>query len=357
LTKNLFIACAGAGKTTRIVKEAIEFTQQGFKVLIITYTRNNQNELINKFFELGGVKKDLFVVKGWYSFILEDVIRPYQRCIFSDRIRGIFLNSSNPHRNGDINIPGTAEKIDDKYNRKHFLNDKNQAYTEFISKLACRIITESKINISNRISDIYDKVYLDEAQDFAGWDFDLIKKISKSKKIDVFAVGDFRQTIYHTSSNPKKPSTSKDKLDEYVKMGFTVNKMNDCWRSVPSICSFADSVHQGEAYPETISKVFITKEITHHGIFYVSEKDIDSYIKKYKPLILRYSSATGKELEKYENLMTYGESKGCTCDHVLILPTAPIMKFLKKQLIHLEMVLPQRVKINFMWRLHVRDIV
>lgn len=28
--------------------------------------------------------------------------------------------------------------------------------------------------------------------------------------------------------------------------------------------------------------------------------------------------------------MTFGESKGRTCDHVLIVPTEPVIKFLKK---------------------------
>ena len=329
MTKNLFIACAGAGKTTRIVNEAIQLTNQGLKVLVITYTRSNQNELVHKFSELGGTRQELFVVKGWYSFILEDVVRPYQRCIFTARIQGIFLNSHNPHKRGNTQLPGTAEKLRGKYNRRHFLNSKDQAHTEFISKLACRVITESKVSIANRVSAIYDRVYLDETQDFAGWDFELIKQLVKSKELEIHAVGDFRQTIYHTSSNPKKPALSNDKLDAYTKMGFAVINMADCWRSVSSICSFADTVHQGDDYPKTVSKVNIPMGISHHGVFYISSKDADSYIKQHNPLILRHSAVSGKELEKHGSLMTFGESKGRTCNHVLILPTKPIVNFLK----------------------------
>lgn len=323
------MACAGAGKTTRIVNESIALTNLGAKVLIITYTRSNQNELMKKFKELGGYRRDLFIVKGWYSFILEDVVRPYQRCIFPNRIEGIYLNSSNPHMRAGRYIPNRGEKVKGKHNPDHYLTSKNQAHTEFLAKLACQIVKESKINISERIDAIYDRVYLDETQDFAGWDFSLIKLLSKSKKLEIHAVGDFRQTIYHTSSKPRKPSSSADKLAEYCKLGFVHEEMNECWRSIPEICSFADKVHEGEGYTATISKVGRPDAVTHIGIHYVASKNLEQYIRQYSPLILRHSSNSGKILNQYDNLMTFGESKGQTTDHVLIYPTQPFVNFLK----------------------------
>lgn len=329
MTKELFVACAGAGKTTKIVNEAIELTDNGSKVLIITYTRSNQSELVHKFKELGGIRKDLFVVKGWYSFILEDIVRPYQRCIFTKRVSGINLNSSNPHKNGKFYTPGRAEKINKKYNPKHFFDSRNHAHTEFISKLACHIISESKVDISKRMNSIYKRVYLDETQDFAGWDFTVLKKLVKSKELEFHAVGDFRQTIYHTSSNPKNPHTNEDKLAEYIKMGFSVKHLSDCWRSIDTICEFADTVHKEENYSPTISKVNSPAEIGHNGIFFVPVESVDTYIKLYKPMILRHGAVSGKYLEQYAKLQTFGASKGQTTDHVLILPTEPILKFLK----------------------------
>ncbi|MDV6315931.1 UvrD-helicase domain-containing protein [Idiomarina sp. HP20-50] len=329
MTKKLFIACAGAGKTTRIVEESIALTEAGTKVLIITYTRSNQRELLEKFKELGGRYKELFIVKGWYSFILEDVVRPYQRCIFPKRIDGIYLNSNNPHIRNSRNISGRSEKIGGNYNPKHYLTSKNQAHTEFLAKLACRIVKTAKVDIAKRIEAIYGRIYLDETQDFAGWDFDLIKLLTKSKKLEIHAVGDFRQTIYHTSSKPKKPASSAEKRAEYAKMGFSIEEMNDCWRSVSSICAFADSVHTGEGYTATISKVDSPEKDTHTGIHYIATKDIAKYISLYNPLILRHSATSGKELNKYDNLMTFGEAKGKTTEHVLIHPTEPFVKFLK----------------------------
>ncbi|RLZ07846.1 hypothetical protein EAH57_10795 [Acinetobacter sp. 2JN-4] len=329
MTKQLLIACAGAGKTTKIVNESIQLTNNGKKILIITYTHSNQKELIQKFIELKGTRRDLFIVKGWYSFLLEDVIRPYQQCIFPKRIKGIYLNSQNPHKRNGYTISGRAERIGNKYNPNHFLTTKHHAHTEFISKLACRVISESKVNISERLQSIYDRIYLDETQDFAGWDFDLFKHLVKSKKLEIHAVGDFRQTIYHTSSSPKKPFESSDKLIAYKKMGFKIQDLNECWRSIEPICKFADSIHLGQGYTPTISKIDNQSIPSHNSVIYISPDHIDDYVSQFDPLILRYSSGSGKVLEKYQKLMTFGESKGLTADHVLVQPTQPILNFLK----------------------------
>ncbi|CDL86494.1 conserved hypothetical protein [Xenorhabdus cabanillasii JM26] len=46
-------------------------------------------------------------------------------------------------------------------------------------------------------------------------------------------------------------------------------------------------------------------------------------------MILRYSSASGKEFEQYSNLKTFGNARGQTAAHVLIHPTESIVNFLK----------------------------
>lgn len=51
----IYIAAAGAGKTTLIIRKAIELYKSGLlegkKVLIITYTDNNQNNIRQKFLD------------------------------------------------------------------------------------------------------------------------------------------------------------------------------------------------------------------------------------------------------------------------------------------------------------------
>ena len=63
----IYIAAAGAGKTTLIIRKAIELYKSGLlegkKVLIITYTDNNQNNIRQKFLdEYGLVPKNIVIL-------------------------------------------------------------------------------------------------------------------------------------------------------------------------------------------------------------------------------------------------------------------------------------------------------
>ena len=46
----LYIACAGAGKTTKIVKEAWEIKDK--KILITTFTNENEENIKKKFYKI-----------------------------------------------------------------------------------------------------------------------------------------------------------------------------------------------------------------------------------------------------------------------------------------------------------------
>jgi DNA helicase-2/ATP-dependent DNA helicase PcrA len=67
---------------------------------------NNQAELRSRFVELYGKHSDDFVVKGLFSFYLEDLVRPYQTAMFPERITSTMFTEHNPHL-----IPGTRNGI------------------------------------------------------------------------------------------------------------------------------------------------------------------------------------------------------------------------------------------------------
>lgn len=74
-----------------------------------------------------------------------------------------------------------------------------KAYSGLLAKLATRIAKMSKGAPAARLRQIYNKVYFDEVQDLVGWDYDVIKSLSKTLKEGMCCVGDFRQTIYSTT--------------------------------------------------------------------------------------------------------------------------------------------------------------
>lgn len=85
----LIIAAAGAGKTTHLVNEALRITSD--KVLITTFTESNEQEIKKKFFEQKGCIPSNVVVQTWFSFLIQQGVKPYQSFLYEDRVTGLLL--------------------------------------------------------------------------------------------------------------------------------------------------------------------------------------------------------------------------------------------------------------------------
>lgn len=332
----LCIAGAGAGKTHKIVTESIAEIERGGKVLVVTYTTSNQNELRNRFREVYGKFSNRFVVKGLFAFYLEDMVRPYQRVLFLRRINEIFFNDRNPHipPKSKYPIPGRQEQLADKsYNPRHFLTDcETKAHTGFLAKLAVRIAKATKNAAGVRLGEIYTQVYFDEVQDLVGWDYDVLKLLSASMASPISCVGDFRQTVYDTSFGHKRPQTAQEKIKAFEDMGFDVQSLPLNRRCIQAICTVADAVHKGE-YVQTISGVTnVPIEFSHHvGAFIVKHSDVADYIAAYDPMVLRWQINSGRKiLPNDARCYTFGTSKGLGFDRVIILPVESQEGFILK---------------------------
>jgi DNA helicase-2/ATP-dependent DNA helicase PcrA len=331
LTKKLLIASAGAGKTYRIAEECCQLADDDNRVLVITYTENNQKEIIAKYRSMGISNPNNIIVKGWYTFLLEDLIRPYQATIFSKRISSINFTSSNPHMRNGRTIGGTAEKIGTRYNPRHYLTScQTKAHTEFLSKMGTRICTANNQKPISRLESIYQHIFIDEVQDLAGWDFDILKFMARMNT-PITCVGDFRQTIYSTTSNPKQPSSNQQKLNEFIRLRFEIEHMAVSRRCIQSICDFSDTIHEGEDYSETESLVEnVPVEFQdHQGIFVVPKSRQREYLETYSPVILRNSKMSAQELNSMAvKKVNFGISKGLSFDRTLIIPTQKILNFI-----------------------------
>jgi len=331
LTKKLLIASAGAGKTHRIAEQCCQLADDNNRVLVITYTENNQKEIIAKYKSMGINKPENIVVKGWYTFLLEDLIRPYQASIFSKRIDTINFTSRNPHIRNGRTIRGTAEKVGSYYNSRHFLTScQSKAHTEFLSKLATRICSVNVQKPIARLETIYQHIFIDEVQDLAGWDFDVLKAMVRMNT-PITCVGDFRQTIYSTTSNPKQPSSNQQKLDAFTRLRFEVEHLAVSRRCIQSICDFADTLHEGEGYSETKSLVErVPVEFQdHQGIFVVPKSMHQEYLETYSPVILRSSIRSAQELNSMPiKKVNFGMSKGLGFDRTFVVPTQNILDFI-----------------------------
>ena len=337
MPNRLKLASAGAGKTTELVQESLAASDAGRRVLILTYTRNNQFEVVKNIQRERGFLPSNIRVKGWFSFLLEDLIRPYQTCFFPERIQNILFNPSDPHIRGGRTIWGRAEMIGPSVNSKHYLHS-NMAHTCYLAKLAAKICKEKSTGrgraarslVIQRLSAIYDLILIDEVQDLVGWDYEVLSHIVRHQEPELRCAGDFRQTIYETAHARKAPTTSTEKRAWFQANGFTTGNLNHSWRCIDLICQFADLVHAGQGYPATISNVTeIPAEVfAHRGIFTVSSQNVAAYLERFKPVILRRNRSTLTDLCKGRQTLNFGESKGLGYDRVLILPTEPQRAFL-----------------------------
>ena len=334
MPNELWIAGAGSGKTHKIITEAIEVIEAGGRVLVVTYTTNNQAELRARFVELYGASSERFVVKGLFSFYLEDMVRPYQSEVFPDRIATISFTENNPHLIAGTTyyIDGRAEKLEDgTINPLHYLTScKTQAYSGLLAKLATLIAKLSKDASAKRLKEIYQRVFFDEVQDLVGWDYDVIKSLNKVMVDSICCVGDFRQTIYTTTFGHKAPQTPQQKIDYFVeKMRFVKHSMPKNRRCIQEICDLSDTIHPG-LYDKTISSVEqVPDEISHHhGIFIVKQSQVSDYLSAFQPQVLRWSSTTGTGyLPSDLRCYTFGSCKGLGFDRVLVILPDKHLKF------------------------------
>ena len=310
----ILIAAAGSGKTTTIVKLAISKPQE--KIAIITYTNNNFAEIQKKFYELNGSIPSNVTIITWFAFLLRECTRPYQNAIYSKRIENIeFVNGrSAPYaRKSDI--------------EKYFLGHGSNIYTDKISEFS-HICNDKSIGlVIDRLERIYDTIFIDEVQDLAGWDLELIKLLFNSK-IKILLVGDNRQVVYLTNHSSKNSQYAGHNIlvffEELEKKGICkIYYRSKSFRCNQMICDLADSLYP--AMPNTTS---LNKELSgHDGIFLVHEDKVGDYIKAYVPAVLRYDKRT--TMCNGFAPINFGNSKGLAFDRVLILPNGPINKFLE----------------------------
>ena len=168
-----------------------------------------------------------------------------------------------------------------------------------------------------RLKARYAHLIIDEIQDMAGYDLDLLELILRSG-IPATLVGDHRQATFATNNAAKNkgfagPAIVK-KFEQWKKAGLvTIDYECHTHRCNQAIADLGDGFFPLE--PKTISMNAVVTG--HDGVFLVASADVDAYMATFTPQVLRYSAKTN--CEPYE-AMNFGEAKGLTFERVLIYP-------------------------------------
>ncbi|MFG1179334.1 UvrD-helicase domain-containing protein [Xanthobacter versatilis] len=308
----IVISAAGGGKTTRVVDQALGYKEGA--TALITYTRNNVREIQLKAYERVRAIPPQIEVISWYSFLLRELARPYRTVLHNQRIDGIFWVEGK-------SVPFVPEAK----TAQHYFHDGNQIYSDKISKFICECERKSGGSVMRRLRQRFNRIIIDEIQDMAGYDLDILELMLKSG-IQITFVGDHRQATFATNNSPKHkafagPEIIK-KFELWKKAGLTsIEYEQHTHRCNQAIADLGDSFFPNE--PNTVSRNYTVTG--HDGVFLVQAINVAEYVRRFSPQVLRYSARTA--CGPFE-AMNFGESKGLTFERVLIYPHGPAKKWI-----------------------------
>lgn len=339
------IAAAGAGKTTHLVNEALKNPNK--KILITTYTEANEEEIRRKFLKLNKSIPKNVTIQTWYSFLLQDWVKPFQgsfnELLFEYEIKGMLLVNSESGIKYSFEKYG--RKINVGYSEKdeflqHYFTSTHKIYSDKISKFSFNANAKGNSAIINRLSALYDKIYIDEVQDLAGYDLELIKLLFKSK-IEVELVGDPRQVTYLTHNPNKHKKYAEGNLKGYlieeckslIKNNIDEDLLNRSHRNNKLICDYSSKLYPSFKVTEPCDCCH-NEIIEHCGIFIIKKEEISAYLAKYNPVQLRWDSRVS--VNKDYQYFNFGETKGLTFERVMIYPTEAMIQWMQNNNAKLE---------------------
>jgi DNA helicase-2/ATP-dependent DNA helicase PcrA len=314
----LVLAVAGSRKTQSIV-EACAAAPAGHRILVLTFTLNNQAELRRRVNEANPAAE--IEISGWFTFLIRQFIRPYLPFMFPDQdVNG--LDDKSPYQE---KVPLTT--------RRRYFTQSGLLRAVHAAHLSNLLIDASHSLPLRRLEAIYDHVYIDEVQDLSGYDLEIVEAILRAG-IPLTMVGDVRQAIISTNPFERKHKQYKNmQVWNWFRKQETAGRVSvthrsTTWRCRPEIAAFADSLFNSTwGFPPTVS---LNGTVSgHDGVFLVRPEDVEAYIARFEPQNLRWGSGSWKSHD-HLTFLNFGASKGLTRKRVLIFPTDKMQKLLQK---------------------------
>jgi hypothetical protein len=328
----IVIAAAGSGKTTYLVEEAVKI--KGERVLITTYTESNEAEIRKKFFELVGHVPANVVIMTWFSFLITHGVKPFQGVLFEFQVRGMVLVSTPSgirfYNSKGIGVPWPEDTID-----KHFFDPTSRVYSDKLPKLVIRSNEKSGGAVIDRISRVFPHVFVDEVQDLAGYDLDILAALARSS-VRLLMVGDPRQVTYLTHHERRYQKYAdggivdflRNELPKKVPVDIDETTLNRSHRNSAIICTVSSRLFPALPASQACDCVRCRAgSAAWNGAFILRTADYAHYLATVRPMQLR-DKITSLGVDDRWPAMNFGESKGRGFDHVVILPTEPMRLWL-----------------------------
>jgi len=306
------LAAAGSRKTECVVEAALAETSG--RVLITTYTDENQRHIVRRIEQKVGVVPRRITIMGWFTFLITQCVKPYQRAL-----------TGQPFLVGGLNFKGRRNRFTPKSDIRYFLDRNADLYRDGVSDFAVQINGKANGDVVDRLERIYSHIFIDEVQDLVGYDLDILDLLLSSR-ISLTVVGDPRQHTFATNLGPRNSRYRGAGLVEWFREreGCCTLETRDCsFRCNQKICDFADLVFP--SLPRTKSRD--VPATGHDGVFTVPESLLPQYLRD-------SGSVTALRHDKNANTLglpatNIGVAKGSTHDRIIIFPTKPMLTYLE----------------------------
>lgn len=319
LNNIVIMAAAGAGKTHDICKDVIKNVKKtNKKILITTYTNKGVDAIEKEYKKQNkGVIDKNVVILSWFQFLLRELVKPYQSSI---------LGKINIINSIDFNYQYGYINFKPRLTPGHYMI-KNNILSNTVSEFAIDSNKKSNNKVIQRLEEIYSHIYIDEVQDLAGEDIEILNLLFSSK-IRIQCVGDVKQSTYTTYNVKKNKKITGIHLIDFFKelesKGIITLLFNNKTRRFgKEICEFSNSICNDENSKIESDKTY--KE-ENQGVYLIEKKDFEDYFKIYNPQILKFNAKTKID---YDSL-NFGQCKGMTFDRVAIFPNKKYKEFLQK---------------------------
>lgn len=220
--KCLMLAVAGSGKTTYLISQ-LNLEQ---RFLLVTYTRNNYEHLKRSVIRKFGFFPENIKVLKYFQFVYSFCYKPF--CGLDKRANGICFEQPPTQTRY---YPGTDAFYRTRGGRLYH------------NRIAHYCKEQCAEGVKARLDKYYDYLLIDEVQDFAGHDYNLLMSIIP-ERCNTICVGDFFQHTYDTSLDGNVRSGLYKKLRSYIKewvragVDVDTNSLSRTRRCSPEICAF-----------------------------------------------------------------------------------------------------------------------
>jgi DNA helicase-2/ATP-dependent DNA helicase PcrA len=220
--KKVILAVAGAGKTTEIVGRIDEMR----RFLILTYTEENLLNLRKKIEAKHGRTPSNVHAMTYFTFLHSFCLRPLAG--LKRRSRGINFNDQPPQGRFTDREPG------------YYMDGARRIY---VSRVAKAVMKHYPEGVLDRVQRFFDVLCVDEVQDFASHDFNLLLHLARAN-MEMLLTGDYRQHTYDTSRDGSTRQGLHKNYAKYIrefsKAGFVVDteSLSRSHRCSPAVCEF-----------------------------------------------------------------------------------------------------------------------